>query len=102
MRNYNDLTDAEMERLLPIFKGIITVLESEEYDSIEVSMINVGPKDVMDILDVLGYEREDEWNTNGWEQDTWYYFSKKSSKRLSMYYCGYTGEISLGICEEER
>ena len=53
MRNYNDLTDAEMERLLPILKGIITVLESEEYDSIEVSMINVDPKAVMDILDVL-------------------------------------------------
>ena len=80
MRNYNDLADAEIERLLPIFKGIITVLESEEYDSIEVSMINVGPKDVMDILNVLGYEREDGWNTNGWEQDTWYYFDKQTAK----------------------
>lgn len=100
MRNYNDLTDAEMERLLPIFKGIIIVLESEEYDSIEVSMINVGPKDIMDILDVLGYEREDEWNTNGWEQDTWYYFDKPASKSLCLFYCGFTGKILLSLKDE--
>lgn len=100
MRNYNDLTDAEMERLLPIFKGIITVLESEEYDSIEVSMINVGPKDIMDILDVLGYEREDEWNANGWEQDIWYYFDKPSAKNLCLFYCGFTGKILLSLKDE--
>ena len=100
MRNYNYLTDAEMERLLPIFKGIITVLESEEYDSIEVSMINVGPKDVMDILDVLGYEREDEWNANGWEQDTWYYFDKPAAKSLCLFYCGFTGKILLSLKDE--
>ena len=102
MRNYNDLTDAEMERLLPIFKGIITVLESKEYDSIEVSMINVGPKDVMDILDVLGYEREDDWNTNGWEQDTWYYYTKEGHPELCLRYCGYDGEIKLCLCEEDE
>lgn len=56
----------------------------------------------IDLIRIPYWERDDDWDTNGWEQDTWYYFSKKGSKKLSMYYCGYTGEISLGICEEGR
>ena len=80
---------------------MIHELEVGNATNIELSLLNLGPCQFMDVFYKLGYDRDDDCDTNGWEQDTWYYFSKKGSKRLSMYYCGYTGEISLGICEEE-
>lgn len=100
MRNYNSLTTKELEAFAPIFKGMILVLESEEYDSIEVSLINVGPKDVMDILDFLGYTRDDDWDTNGWEQDTWFDFYKPDAKSLCLFYSGYYGKIRLSLKDE--
>ena len=56
----------------------------------------------MDILECIGYERKDDWETNGWEQDTWYYYTKEGHPELCLRYCGYDGEIKLCLCEEDE
>ena len=101
MRRGYCLQEHDEEYLVPIMEALVWRLEQKDIDDIELSVINLGPSQFMHLLECIGYERLADWDTNGWEQDTWYYFSKKDSKKLSMYYCGYTGEISLGICEEE-
>ena len=45
----------------------------------------------------LGYERLQDWNINGWEQDTWHYYKKEGHPSLTLYYCGYDGEITLSL-----
>lgn len=96
IRGYS-ISEEDINRVMPFVRGVIHELEVGNATNIELSLLNLGPRQFMDVFDKLGYDRDD-----GWEQDTWYYFSKKGSKKLSMYYCGYTGEISLGICEEGR
>ena len=91
IRGYS-ISEEDIDRVMPFVRGVIHELEIGNATNIELSLLNLGPCQFMDVFD--------DWDTNGWEQDTWYYFSKKDSKKLSMYYCGYTGEISLGICEE--
>ena len=101
IRGYS-ISEEDIDRVMPFVRGVIHELEVGNATNIELSLLNLGPCQFMDVFDKLGYDRDDDWDTNGWEQDTWYYFSKKGSKKLSMYYCGYTGEISLCICEEEH
>ena len=48
----------------------------------------------------MGYEDED-YDTNGWEQDTWISFFKEGEKPLMLFYCGRTFEMNLSILEEE-
>ena len=98
-RSYS-LTNMDKEALAPYFRGLIHELTSNTIDCVELSYLNIGPSQCTDILEFLGYERDDDWNTNGWEQDTWYYFAKDNIK-LCMFYCGYTGSINLSLREEE-
>ena len=58
------------------------------------------PENVIDILNLLGYEDYD-YDTNGWEQDTWISFSKENEDTLILYCCGRTFEMNLSICPEE-
>ena len=37
----------------------------------------------------------------GWEQDTWHYYKKEGHPSLTLYYCGYDGEITLFLREGE-
>ena len=99
-RGYN-LDNRDIEKLTPIMEGIIYRLEIGDLDDIELSIINLGPSQIMQLLENLGYECCDYWDSNGWEQDTWYNFFKEGHPNLTLFYCGYDGEIRLSLKEEE-
>lgn len=82
-------------------EGIILRLEQGNIDDIELSVIDLGPAQFMELLETLDYERID-WDTNGWEQDTWYNFRKEGYPSLCLYYSGYTGEIRLYMKDEDE
>ena len=102
MRRGYCLQDNDKEILTPIMEGIIWRLEVGDIDNIELSAINLGPSQFMYLLECLGYERLQDWDTNGWEQDTWYNFFKDGHPSLTLFYCGYDGEIRLSLREGEN
>lgn len=79
VRGYS-ISKEEIDRVMPFVRGVIHELEVGNATNIELSLLNLGPCQFTDIFEQLGYDRNDCWDTNGWEQDTWYYFSKKDSK----------------------
>lgn len=55
----------------------------------------ISPSGVDDILEDLGWERDD-FDDNGWQQDTWYYYSHTDYPfRLVMAYGGFYGDMQL-------
>lgn len=101
MRRGYSLDNRDIEKLTPIMEGIIYRLEMGDLDDIELSIINLGPRQFMQLLENLGYERDGDWDSNGWKQDTWYYYKKEGHLSLTLYYCGYDGEITLYLKGEE-
>ena len=101
MRRGYSLDNRDIEKLTPIMEGIIYRLEMGDLDDIELSIINLGPSQFMQLLENLGYERDDDCDSNGWEQDTWYNFFKDGHPSLILFYCGYDGEITLSLKEVE-
>lgn len=100
MRRGYSLDNRDIEKLTPIMEGIIYRLEMGDLDDIELSIINLGPSQFMQLLENLGYERDGDWAAaNGWEQDTWHYYKKEWHPSLTLYYCGYDGEITLSLKE---
>ena len=65
-----------------------------------MTLLKVTPSDVDEILQLLGYNR-DTFDTNGWEQDTWYYYSKPDTRGLCMFYSGFYGTLTLSLWETE-
>lgn len=102
MRRGYSLDNKDIKMLAPIMEGIVYRLEMGDLDDIELSIINLGPSQFIQILQNIGYELDDNWDTNGWEQDTWYHFFKEGHPNLTLFYCGYYGEIKLYLTEEEE
>ena len=99
MRRGYCLQEHDEDYLVPITEALVWRLEQKDIDDIELSVINLGPSQFMHLLECIGYERKDDWETNGWEQDTWYYYTKEGHPELCLRYCGYDGEIKLYLCE---
>ena len=105
MRRGYCLQEHDEEYLVPIMEGLVWRLEQKDINDIELSVINLGPSQFMYLLECLGYERDDDdddWDSNGWEQDTWHYYKKEGHPSLTLYYCGYDGEIKLYLREGEE
>ena len=102
MRRGYCLQEHDEDYLIPIMEALVWRLEQKDIDDIELSVINLGPSQFMHLLECIGYERKDDWEANGWEQDTWYYYTKKGHPKLCLRYCGYDGEIKLCLCEEDE
>ena len=93
-RGYN-IDGRDKEALILIMEGIIWRLEQKDIDEIELSVINLGPAQFVELLEAIGYERHEDWDSNGWEQNTWYYFSREGYSSLCLAYSGYYGDIKL-------
>ena len=101
IRGYG-LDEGDIEILTPIIEGIVWRLECGDIDDIELSVINLGPSQFIELLEKIGYIRDEDWDTNGWEQDTWYYFKQEGHCSLCLHYCGYYGEIKLFLSESDE
>lgn len=81
---YEAILSREIERM--------KVLPSHRRSFVEE---NVCPANIIQTLEALGWERID-FESNGWEQDTWYYFVHQDYDfGITLFYCGYTFKIEL-------
>lgn len=97
MRGQYFLTEDERRYWEPIFKTKIKELceeiAEEEWD---LKNENLSPANIKYLMESMGYQL-DSYDSNGWEQDTWYYFNiPEYNCRLIMYYCGFTFDLTLG------
>ena len=100
MRGMYHMRDWEIAKYKSIiFREIerIKVLPSYRRSFVEE---NVCPANIIQTLEALGWERVD-FDSNGWEQDTWYCFSHPDYDfQLILFYCGYTYDIELYRTED--
>lgn len=99
MRRGYSLNSVDIEVLAPIMEGIVWRLEQGDIDDIELSVINLGPSQFIKLLEAIGYECDEDWDSNGWEQDTWYFLTREGRSNLTLFYCGYDGEIRLRLSD---
>lgn len=100
MKGKIDLEPWEISELTPWFKGGIYALEIlEQWEQLDLNLFNITPDQVIQMLEHLGYEKTD-WEYNGWEQDTWFYFSHPEHKELCFFYSGRYGSMNISLVED--
>ena len=80
-----------------IIKTIIDYLSNNQYFQYDLrkNLPSISPSGVDDILEDLGWNRDD-FDDNGWQQDTWYYYSHTDyAFRLVLSYGGFYGDMRL-------
>lgn len=58
--------------------------------------MNLSPEQITQMLNFLGYE-EISHEDNGWEQDTYYYYTHKNHNELCFFYSGHYGTMNLSL-----
>ena len=67
----------------------------DSIDDIDLSQEDISPYQLYNVLEYLGYERDD-LETNGWEQDTWARYSNNEERiSLCIFSCGMTFELKI-------
>ena len=103
MRGSYSLKDWEAEKWKREFLRFIKRLESikSENENIDLTSFDLCPSNVVDILELLGWEQSD-FDSNGWELDTWYDFTHPDYDfEVGFFYCGYTFRMYLSRKEKE-
>lgn len=101
MRGSCKLKDWEAEKWKREFLCFIKRLEIFKNENIDLTSFDLCPSNVIDILELLGWEQGD-FDSNGWEQDTWYDFAHPDYDfEVSFFYCGYTFQMYLSRKEKE-
>lgn len=89
----NTLKNVFLEQLVHIDADI----ENDYSWDVRETLPEMSPHKVIEVLESLGWVQDDDWDSNGWEQDTWYHLSHPDKKyRLTLFYCGFYGDIHLG------
>lgn len=95
IRGKYNLLPREKEYVEGLVKGVIKTLDDEISDEVSLSSFDIAPCHICDAMEAFGWE-QDESDSNGWENDTWYYFAHPNYKYvIVMFYCGYTFELKM-------
>ena len=95
MRGQYNLTPEEHEEYLPYIAKILTELEEDQRATISLAHLNIAPCHVDDLMEELGWERDD-FESNGWQCDCWYYYSRPEvDYTIVMYYEGFTFNLEM-------
>lgn len=103
MRGSYTLREWEENKWKREFSRFIEALENAQSDEkkIDLTSLDLCPVNVIDILGLLGWEEID-FDSNGWEQDTWYEFAHPNHNfKITFFYCGYTFKMDLYRKEDE-
>lgn len=97
--NYNEkfYEDLKYRTYLSLTKTVIDYLGNNKGKIFDLRQLSwsCAPSDIDDYLEELGWNR-DSFDTNGWQQDTWYYYSNKDyGFRMVMEYSGFYGSLKL-------
>ena len=67
-------------------------------NKINLTQEDINPYQVREILEELGWEQNDDTDTNGWEQDMWMRFSNPHYPyRLIVFSCGMTFQLEISL-----
>ena len=95
MRGRYQMMDWELEKWVQQLTVAIAELTRDKSKAIDFTNDDVCPANIEKTLEKMGWEWDD-INTNGWENDTWIYFSHNDYDfGLTLFYCGYTFEMNL-------
>lgn len=95
MRGKYHMMEWEQEKWKQEFSGIITRLGYNQRHIEDLTNLDLCPANVVKTLENLGWT-EEEMDSNGWENDTLYWFSHPDYKfDLVFHYEGYTFEMRL-------
>lgn len=84
-----------MDRIIKLaLEASIKTIEVNKEMPIDLTPLHLTNSEVVNTLKELGYE-EGDWDTNGWEQDTWIPFHKIGHPNLVFTYGGYYGDQCL-------
>lgn len=103
MRGSYILKDWEAEKWKREFSCFIKKLETtnSEEEIIDLTFFDLCPSNVLDVFKLLGWEQID-FESNGWEQDTWYDFAHLDYDfKICFFYCGCTFKMHLYRKEDE-
>lgn len=101
------LTNELREKFIPIIEEYInkleqTDLEENEPDKLELTHQGIGPYQLGELLQELGYQEDEDcpMDTNGWQCDFWMYYNhpdkKNYAEKLVISGTGITFELELG------
>ena len=95
IRGKYNLELPEFETVLTIVQNTLDALANDQRAIVDLTSHDIAPCHIREALRFLGWE-DDDYDRNGWEGDTWYYFDKEDSDyRIIMFYCGYTFSIEM-------
>lgn len=95
IRGKYGLTAEEKEQVLAIVKGALATLAAIKHKAVSLTEFDIAPCHIRETMRELGW-CDDNFETNGWEGDTWYYFSHEDyNYGVNMFYCGYTFSIEM-------
>ena len=95
MRGKYQLRDWELSKWSLELAKIIDRLTRNKLHEEDLTQHDVCPANIVEILNKLGWE-DDEQEDNGWQHDTWIYFSHPNHNfGITLYYEGYTFEMKL-------
>lgn len=67
-------------------------------NKIDLTKEDINPYQVWNILETLGWEREDDIDTNGWEQDMWMrFYNPHYPYRIVVFSCGMTFQLEMSL-----
>ena len=84
-----ELNDYIRENEIPTIKNWIDFVESyfeelrEKHDKVELDLTDdfkINPYQLCSVLEEMGFEKEDDYDQNGWEMDYWLYFKRDEFK----------------------
>ena len=95
MRGKYHMMDWEEQKWVQQLTVAIAELTRDKSKVIDFTNDDVCPANIVHILEKMGWEK-DCHEDNGWQQDTWIYFSHENYNfNLILYYEGYTFEMNL-------
>lgn len=89
------LSPTEKEEAEKIVRAALSALAKDQRKRVSLTEFDIAPCHVRDAMRKFNWEQDD-FETNGWEGDTWYYFSHEDYEyQAVMFYCGYTFSIEM-------
>lgn len=95
IRGKYKLSPEERVEVLVLIKNVLDALALDQRRIASLTEYDIAPCHIREAMRELGW-RDDNFETNGWEGDTWYYFSHEDyDYGVNMFYCGYTFSIEM-------
>ena len=95
MRGEWQLRDWESEYWMRKVESYIQELRRNT-DKIDLTKEDINPYQLWQVLELLGWERDDDVDTNGWEQDMWMTFRNPHyDNDLVVFSCGMTFSLEM-------